>query len=600
MNRTFQVFLIGLIMIGQVGSPIMVSGASSGDQNRSVKKPIDLANSESRRSVEDILAEIKRRKGVLRPSPPSTLGTTQAGQSQESYRQLSDSPSDVHSTRIRHSPSHTTSTPSGPPAPGGPVRQKGAIEPTPLEDILMEEGVISDDQWLRIKAFEEERLSERSEGLGTPGSPRWYERLRLSGWAELRYNRLGQPNGELISWQDSSVGKHLGDNSLSKLLDPTEPEGFLLRRARLTVSGQVSERVAVKFQPDFATSIDGKTHSLSMKDAWAQYYFDHDKEWRFRAGLQKIPCSFEMWQSSSRRIAIDRSDATASCQKDNRDLALSIQWTPKFAQHRWKRMVDYLFGAGDFGMINLTVYNGQGGTAKERNSDKHVGFRFAYPFELLGGRLLEVGMNAYTGKFSVNMGTPDLQSTKLFSVNSNNFLNREDFRDQRVNFYMYYPPQPWGLLAEFVTGRGPMRGGNGMVESRSLQGGYVQAQYLWKYSDTGLANFYLRWQGYRGGLKWATGAPDVTSKELGWGVAWLLDPQWELTFEMAITERKNFERMVSLPDGRQSGGCNTSTFNISTTNGIVNDLNPIATCVPPAQFDAQATLFRMQLQWYFN
>lgn len=586
-----------MVMIGQVGSPIVVSGASSGDQARSVNTPRDLGNSESRRSVEDILADIKRRKGVLRPTSSSTMGTAQSGQGQKSHSQLSDSASDSHPTRIKHSPSYPISTSSGPPASGGPIRQEGALEPTPLEDILMEEGVISDDQWLRIKAFQEERLSERSEGLGTPGSPRWYERLRLSGWAEMRYNRLGQPNGEVISWQDSSVGKRLGDNALSALVDPSEPEGFLLRRARLTVSGQVSDRVSVKFQPDFATDIDGKIYSLSMKDAWAQYYFDSDKEWRFRAGLQKIPCSFEMWQSSSRRIAIDRSDATASCQWDNRDLALSLQWTPKFAQHRWKRMVDYLFGAGDWGMINLSVYNGQGGSAKERNSDKHVAFRFAYPFELPGGRLLEVGMNAYTGKFSVKMGTPDLQSTKLFSVNSTSSLGREDFRDQRVNFYMYYPPQPWGLLAEFVTGRGPERGSNGVVENRSLQGGYVQAQYMWKYSDTGLANFYLRWQGYRGGLKWATGAPDVTSKELGWGVAWLFDPQWELTFEMAITERKNFESMVALPNG---SSCDTSTFNISTTNGSVFVPNPIATCVPPAQFDAQTTLFRLQLQWYFN
>ena len=136
-----------------------------------------------------------------------------------------------------------------------------------------------------------------------------------------------------------------------------------------------------------------------------------------------------------------------------------------------------------------------------------------------------------------------------------------------------------------------------MVESRSLQGGYVQAQYMWKYSDTGLANFYLRWQGYHGGLKWATGAPDVTSKELGWGVAWLIDPQWEITFEMAMSERKNYERMVTLPNG---ASCDTSTFNISTTNGGAFVPNPVATCVPPAQFDAQATLFRLQLQWYFN
>ena len=596
MNRKSNWLLFGLVLSGLLWNPILAVGTSSGESTPSNKKSITSEHSPYSRTTEEILAEIKRRKGMLPPNSTSTMGTAQPSSNQSPSTQAPNSLSGPVPTKIKQSTPDLTSARSGPPAPGGPVHQKGAIEPTPLEDILMEEGVISDDQWLRIKAFEEERLAERSEALGLSVSPRWYERLRLSGWAELRYNRLGQPNGELLSWQDRSVGKRFGNNSLGKAVDPTEPEGFLLRRARLTVSGQVSERVAVKFQPDFATRIGDKTYSLSMKDAWAQYYFDHDKEWRFRAGLQKIPCAFEMWQSSSRRIAIDRADATASCQEDNRDLGLSIQWTPKFAQHRWKRMVDYLFGAGDWGMLNFTVYNGQGGSVKERNSDKHFGFRFAYPFELQGGRLLEIGMNANTGLFSVDMGIPDLQSTTLFSVNSSNGLGRENYRDQRVNFYVYYPPQPWGLLAEFVTGRGPMRGDDGVVRDRSLQGGYVQAQYMWKYSDTGIANFYVKWQEYHGGLKWATGAPDVTSRELAWGLAWLLDPQWELTFEMGITERKNFERMVALPN---VNACDPSNFNLRQNNGDIIP-NPTATCVPPKQFDAQATLFRLQLQWYFN
>jgi len=539
--------------------------------------------------------EYRSRFFPLSHDPPQTIDFRIANS-----RLGSNSRVDLPTTQLQ--PHLVTATPLGPLAPGGPIRREGAIEPTPLEDVLMEEGVISDDQWLRIKAYEEERLDERTEASGFPGSPRWYERLRLSGWAELRYNRLGQPNEELISWQDRSVGKRLGDNATNQLLDPTEPSGFVLRRARLTVSGQVSEHVAVKFQPDFATTIDSNTHSLAMRDAWAQYYFDKDKEWRFRAGLQKVPCSFEMWQSSSRRISIDRADATASCQRDNRDLALSVQWTPTFAQHRWKRMVDYLFGAGDWGMINFTVYNGQGGNEKERNSDKHFGFRFAYPFELPGGRLLEIGMNANTGMFSVDPGTPSLTKTELFSFNQNlPFINRKDYRDQRANFYVYYPPQPWGILAEFVTGRGPIRDSTGIIRERSLQGGYVQGQYMWKYSDMGLANFYVKWQEYQGGLKWATGAPDVSSEEFQIGVAWLPDPQWEWTLEFSMAQRKNFERTR----GFATGTCSTAALDVNPNDGTANP-NPFSTttpnniCSPDDQFTARAMLIRMQLQWYFN
>ena len=42
-------------------------------------------------------------------------------------------------------------------------------------------------------------------------------------------------------------------------------------------------------------------------------------------------------------------------------------------------MIDYLYGAGDWGMVNISVYNGQGLNAQENNKDKHVGIRLAYP-----------------------------------------------------------------------------------------------------------------------------------------------------------------------------------------------------------------------------
>src|SRR5262245_26190781 len=49
----------------------------------------------------------------------------------------------------------------GPPPPGGMIRrgEKG-IESTPLEDLLLEKGIISMDDWLRIKAEEERKSSE--------------------------------------------------------------------------------------------------------------------------------------------------------------------------------------------------------------------------------------------------------------------------------------------------------------------------------------------------------------------------------------------------------------------------------------------------------
>ena len=458
---------------------------------------------------------------------------------------------------------------------------------------MLEEGMLSTEQWVRIKAAEEQRLAQQSEAIELSGSPRWYERLRMYGFAEVRFNRLGQPNGDLINWQDASVGKHLGDNDQ---FDAAEPAGFFFRRIRLVLAGQVSDRVSMYLQPDFSSHTSGKLGGVTLRDAWGQYAFDSKKEWRLRVGQQRVPCSFDSWQSSRQRVAIDRADATASCMPNNRDVAVSFQYTPQIAKFRWKQMVDYLNGAGDYGMINLTVFNGQGANERERNANKHFALRLAYPFELWGGRLLEVGLNAMRGKYSVNPGKPSNTSIKLFSLTSDKTFERRNFEDKRVNAYVYYPPQPFGLLAEYVRGVGPIRNADGIIEEKSFSGGYVQLQYKWKYSDMGTVDFYSRWQTYNGGLKFATGAPNVKSRELEFGVAWMPDPQWELTIAYAFTKRVNFEKTKKLATFTNAIPCD-STFNIP--DGVTQPTTN-AFCEPGQQATVTANLIRIQLQWYFN
>src|SRR5688572_5872188 len=63
----------------------------------------------------------------------------------------------------------------------------------------------------------------------------WYEKLSWRGYTQLRYNRLLETNPKLKSEYDRSIG----DNG-----------GFIIRRARLVLSGQVHERVYVYIQPD--------------------------------------------------------------------------------------------------------------------------------------------------------------------------------------------------------------------------------------------------------------------------------------------------------------------------------------------------------------
>jgi len=442
--------------------------------------------------------------------------------------------------------------------PSGGMNAPRPLESTAMEDLLLEKGVISLDDWIRIKAEEERRQSERSVVAEFTGSPRWYERLTMYGYGMFRFNQLGKDGDGLRTYHDKSVGE-------SKY--GAEP-GFFFRRIRWVVTGQVSEHVSVFIQPDLASNISGNTHALSMRDAFGDWNFDKDKEYRLRVGLQRVPCSFDNWQASRVRMAIDRADGTNSCANSERDVGIAFMWSPKIAQQRYKQMLDYMYGPGDYGVFHIQVYNGQGLNQAELNKDKHVGARLSWPWELPGGRLMETGVNAMSGKFRVASGTVNNSGLQNLGSTFNGAADAsglKDYMDQRVNFYVYFPPQPFGFIAEYTTGRGPKRGLDGVIRDSPLDGWYAQAHYQWKYSDVGLANFYSRYQQYHGALKFQAGAPDDRMKEVETGIAWQPDPQWEFTMAYAYMDRRNV---------------------FSTVNG--------------KQFDAIGNLLRLQVNWFWN
>jgi hypothetical protein len=455
---------------------------------------------------------------------------------------------------------------AAPQGQGGMIRRgEEAIESSSLEDLLLEKGLITMDDWIRIKAEEERRVSERAIVAEFTGSPRWYERMSMYGYGMFRYNPTLSTNKPIVHYNDSSIG---------------DDKGFFFRRIRWVVTGQVSDHVAVFFQPDLASNVSGNVYVLSMRDAYGDYIFDKNKEFRLRVGLQRVAVSFDNFQASRVRMAIDRADATNTGANSERDTGVSFMWTPKVAQARYKQMLDYMYGPGDYGALGIWVYNGQGQTAAEANSNKHVGIRANWPFELPGGRLMEVGMNAYRGMFNVNMGTAPTgtnTTTTLYSFNtpngsSSSKSNARNYLDERLNFSVYLPPQPWGFLAEYVVGRGPERNSRGVVEERALNGGYGQLHYQWKYSNTGLANFYSRYQHYNGGLKFLAGAPSERGlQEVETGIAWQPDPQWEFTVAYAYMHRPNVSQTLS----------GTATQ-------------------PGAAFTADAQLIRMQMIWFWN
>jgi hypothetical protein len=89
------------------------------------------------------------------------------------------------------------------PKPPGPIKpaqeqKTPSVDATSLEELMLEKGLISQDDYIRLKAEQERRLSESATMAEFTASPRWYERLRHYGYGQLRYNQLGNPNGRIM------------------------------------------------------------------------------------------------------------------------------------------------------------------------------------------------------------------------------------------------------------------------------------------------------------------------------------------------------------------------------------------------------------------
>lgn len=419
---------------------------------------------------------------------------------------------------------------SGPnPPPDGTGRagsgQRVTIQSTSLESLLLEKGVITQDDWIRLKAEEERRVFEQTAELQMAGNPRWYERIRINGYTQFRY---------AAGATDSKFSIPLGDGNAG-----THPREFYFRRIRLVFQGQISERLAFFLQGAFEG--DQAIQNMFNKeiiDAYADYYLTKDKVHRLRFGQHRVPNSFDTYRSSTNRQELDRHESIQSGAPGERDLGIAYYWSPKIAQERFAQLAAYHNGPGDYGVFGIMVYNGQGRNKAELNGDKHVGVRLAYPFELPNGRLLETGVMAFRGIFSTTPGS----GAKCQSA-----VNKEggcDINDERITAYLWTPPQPWGILAEGTLGRNAKRNAsNNMIEEASLRGGYVQGYYTWRYSDVGMLTPYVRYGEYYGGIKSISGAPDGQSRTWNFGLVWEPDTHWRFVTELMLKDGLN-EKLV--------------------------------------------------------
>jgi len=363
-----------------------------------------------------------------------------------------------------------------------------------------------------------------------PRTRPWYERVSFRGYTQIRYNRLFETNPDLTCPQcDRSIGRG---------------GGFLIRRARLVLSGDMSDRVSLYIQPDFASDVSGTLHVGQLRDAYFDLFLDRGKTFRLRFGQSKVPFGWENLQSSSNRIPLDRADPLNSAIPNERDLGVFAYWAPTRIRQRFRVLIDSGFkGSGDYGVVGVGAFNGQTANRPEANqasSNLHTVLRVSYPFRLANGQFIEVGAQGYTGRFVL----PPNQRTS-------GVTGASEFDDERAALSLVVYPQPLGLQAEWNMGRGPeVDPAARVIDTRPLDGGYVQAMYRARFAGQTLIPF-VRGQRYDGGKKAETDARSYRVRELEVGAEWLPMPAFELTAMYTISDRR-YEDAADR-DNRQRG-----------------------------------------------
>lgn len=374
-----------------------------------------------------------------------------------------------------------------------------------------------------------------------PEDQPWYRKLELRGYTQMRFNHI--VSGDAEAPDGISRLRTIGDG------DVRADNNFSFRRLRLVLQGDVNEHLAIYFQPDFAAAVSNQSvgerreGTVSLRDMYADVFPTGDKSLRIRLGQSKVPYGWENMQSSSDRLALDRTDGINSGAPGERDLGIVAYYTPPRVQAIWDRLENdghKLFG--NYGAFGFGVFNGQGLNRTETDDAVLVAGLATWPFELDGlgmdGQVLEVG-----GSILRNTIRPEVRDGGLSAAG---------FKDNRVNVHAVLYPNPFGIQAEWNWGTGPeFVPATGQIEERPLDGGYIQA--IAKIDQTPLGPMFpfARWQYYRGGFKGAINAPRLETEELELGIEFQIDPALEITTTYGFASRKEAdERRLGQAEGQ--------------------------------------------------
>jgi Phosphate-selective porin O and P len=341
---------------------------------------------------------------------------------------------------------------------------------------------------------------------------KWYERIGLRGYTQFRGSDVFDHEGPPLEVPN--------DRSVN------ENETLIIRRGRFVFSGDVTDRLSLYAQSDFNGSTGAADFSVQMRDLYADIWLDKSKFFRVRAGQSKIPFGWVNMQSSQNRAPLERPDGINSAAEGERDYGATFMWTPATAKQAFRDITAQgLKGTGDYGLVAFGVYAGQGPNRSDQNGQTHVVGRVAYPFKLASGQFVEVGVQAYHGRFV----TPLQAIAPGGGASITPTEDADGELDQRVGLTAVWYPQPIGVEAEWSFGRGPeLSADNTRIESESLHGGYVQVNYRAQRSS-GTWFPFTRWNYYDGARKFARNAPPTRVNEVDIGLEFAKWAELELT-----------------------------------------------------------------------
>lgn len=348
---------------------------------------------------------------------------------------------------------------------------------------------------------------------------KWYERLKPRGYIQFRGYSMFEGNGpDYHQPNDSNIAN---DDAL-----------FGIRRGRFIWSGDLTSHLYYYAQADYMAGLGG-ANVLQARDMYADISLDPAREFRVRLGLSKVPYGWSNLQSSQNRLALERSDSINSAAEGERDIGAYLMWAPFEIRNRFKDLVKMgLRGSGDYGLVAIGAYNGQGINNNDKNGQPHFVARASYPFELPNGQFIEFGVNGYTGNYVPT-------AAKIGALPAPTF-NARGVKDQRIGISAIVYPQPFGLEAEWNWGNGPVLSDDmSEIESGKLMGGYIQANYRHIFANQAELIPFVRYQYNDGGRKFATNAPRNNVDEVSVGLRYIPYPELELTLQYSRGERTN-------------------------------------------------------------